>query len=92
MMERWVWIELSYVINSIVLFLVPESVFMQIIAIDPAREFYEFGLPFIKKAGVEHKIDFVESPALPVLDKLLQDVRTQTLLYDSISLPPSLHF
>ncbi|XP_027342009.1 probable caffeoyl-CoA O-methyltransferase At4g26220 [Abrus precatorius] len=45
----------------------------KIIALDPDREAYEIGLPFIKKAGVEHKIDFVESPALPVLDKLLED-------------------
>ena len=45
-----------------------------IIALDPDREAYEIGLPFIKKAGVEHKIDFIESPALPVLDKLIEDV------------------
>jgi len=41
---------------------------------DRDRKAYEIGLPFIKKAGVEHKIDFIESPALPVLDKLLEDV------------------
>ncbi|XP_020215562.1 probable caffeoyl-CoA O-methyltransferase At4g26220 isoform X2 [Cajanus cajan] len=45
----------------------------KIIAIDPDKKAYEIGLPFIKKAGVEHKIDFKESPALPVLDKLLED-------------------
>ncbi|KEH18483.1 putative methyltransferase [Medicago truncatula] len=45
----------------------------KIIALDPDRKAYEVGLPFIKKAGVEHKIDFTESPALPVLDKLLED-------------------
>ncbi|BAT72911.1 hypothetical protein VIGAN_01035600 [Vigna angularis var. angularis] len=45
----------------------------KIIALDPDREAYEIGLPFIKKAGVEHKIDFIQSPALPVLDKLLED-------------------
>ena len=39
------------------------------------RETYEqIGLPIIKKAGVEHKIDFIESQALPVLDKLLENV------------------
>ncbi|CAI0543745.1 unnamed protein product [Linum tenue] len=42
-----------------------------ITAIDPKAEWYEVGLPFIKKAGVEHKIDFVHSIALPVLDDLL---------------------
>ncbi|XP_020958666.1 caffeoyl-CoA O-methyltransferase 5-like isoform X2 [Arachis ipaensis] len=45
----------------------------KITAIDIDRKAYEVGLPFIKKAGVEHKIDFIESPALPILDKLLQD-------------------
>ncbi|XP_065851393.1 probable caffeoyl-CoA O-methyltransferase At4g26220 [Euphorbia lathyris] len=44
----------------------------QITAIDVNRETYEIGLPIIKKAGVEHKINFIESPALPVLDKLLE--------------------
>lgn len=47
---------------------------LQIIAIDMDRETYEIGLPVIKKAGVEHKIDFRESKALPILDQLLQDV------------------
>lgn len=47
---------------------------LQITAIDIDRKAYEVGLPVIKKAGVEHKIDFIESPALPILDKLLEDV------------------
>ena len=58
---------LFYVTNSIVCV-------VQVIALDPDREAYEIGLPFIKKAGIEHKIDFIQSPALPVLDKLLQEV------------------
>ncbi|RDX96965.1 putative caffeoyl-CoA O-methyltransferase At4g26220 [Mucuna pruriens] len=41
----------------------------KIIAMDPDRKAYEMGLPFIKKAGVEHKIDFIESPALPGSNK-----------------------
>ncbi|XP_068343518.1 probable caffeoyl-CoA O-methyltransferase At4g26220 [Pyrus communis] len=46
----------------------------KIVAIDVNRETYEqIGLPIIKKAGVEHKIDFIESQALPVLDKLLEN-------------------
>ncbi|WJX54170.1 caffeoyl-CoA O-methyltransferase [Trifolium repens] len=45
----------------------------KITAIDPDRKSYEMGLPFIKKAGVLHNIDYIESLALPVLDKLLQD-------------------
>ncbi|XP_026447096.1 probable caffeoyl-CoA O-methyltransferase At4g26220 isoform X2 [Papaver somniferum] len=43
------------------------------IAIDPDRSMFEVGLPFFKKAGVEHKVEFIESMALPVLDKLLED-------------------
>ncbi|KAG2238601.1 hypothetical protein Bca52824_092184 [Brassica carinata] len=43
----------------------------KVIAIDVNRSTYEIGLPVIKKAGVEHKIDFRESEALPVLDELL---------------------
>ncbi|KAK9275084.1 hypothetical protein L1049_022343 [Liquidambar formosana] len=45
----------------------------KIIAIDDNREAYEIGLLVIQKAGVQHKIDFIESQALPVLDKLLED-------------------
>jgi len=47
---------------------------VQITAIDIDRKAYDIGLPVIKKAGVEHKIDFIESAALPFLDKLLEDV------------------
>ncbi|XP_062088816.1 probable caffeoyl-CoA O-methyltransferase At4g26220 [Humulus lupulus] len=46
----------------------------KVTAIDVYRKPYdEIGLPIIKKAGVEHKIDFIESPAIHVLDTLLQD-------------------
>ncbi|KAG9456575.1 hypothetical protein H6P81_001083 [Aristolochia fimbriata] len=45
----------------------------KITAIDMDRQAYEIGLPMIRKAGVEHKIEFVESPALPVLQKLLEE-------------------
>ncbi|XP_028790043.1 probable caffeoyl-CoA O-methyltransferase At4g26220 [Neltuma alba] len=45
----------------------------KITAIDLNRESYEIGLPIIRKAGVEHKIDFIESEALPALDQLLKD-------------------
>ncbi|GAB4838726.1 hypothetical protein Ancab_028269 [Ancistrocladus abbreviatus] len=50
----------------------------KVIRIDIDRKAYEIGLPFIKKAGVEHKIEFIESPALPILDKLLEDVSIST--------------
>ncbi|PKU59577.1 putative caffeoyl-CoA O-methyltransferase [Dendrobium catenatum] len=52
---------------------------MQITAIDISREYYEIGLPFIKEAGVEHKIDFIESDAVPALDKLVHEVRHQLI-------------
>ncbi|PON42138.1 O-methyltransferase [Parasponia andersonii] len=45
----------------------------KIVAIDISRDDYEIGLPIIRKAGVEHKIDFTESEALPALDQLLED-------------------
>lgn len=49
---------------------------LQILAMDINRENYELGLPVIQKAGVAHKIDFREGPALPVLDELVKDVIT----------------
>ncbi|XP_065851568.1 probable caffeoyl-CoA O-methyltransferase At4g26220 [Euphorbia lathyris] len=45
----------------------------KITAIDIDRNNYEIGLPIIRNAGVEHKIDFVESEALPILDMLLKN-------------------
>lgn len=48
---------------------------MQITAIDPDRKAYEIGFPFVEKAGVAHKVNFIEAPALPILDQLLEDVR-----------------
>ncbi|CAI0628441.1 unnamed protein product [Linum tenue] len=44
----------------------------KITAIDTNHEFYEIGLPVIRKAGIGHKIEFIESEALPVLDELLK--------------------
>lgn len=41
---------------------------------DINRENYDLGLPIIEKAGVAHKIDFREGPALPVLDQMVEDV------------------
>lgn len=56
------------------------SFYHQILAMDVNRENYELGLPIIEKAGVAHKIDFREGPALPVLDQLVADV--SILLFD----------
>lgn len=41
---------------------------------DTNRENYELGLPIIQKAGVAHKIDFKEGPAMTVLDQMIQQV------------------
>ncbi|XP_026447434.1 probable caffeoyl-CoA O-methyltransferase At4g26220 [Papaver somniferum] len=50
----------------------------KITAIDVSRKAYDdIGLPIMQKAGVEHKIDFVESPALRVLDKLLENTENE---------------
>ncbi|CAN0928060.1 Probable caffeoyl-CoA O-methyltransferase At4g26220 [Linum grandiflorum] len=56
---------------SLLLTAISTSTKAKITAIDMERESYEIGLPFIREAGVEGKIDFVQSQALPVLDKLL---------------------
>ncbi|XP_011077954.1 probable caffeoyl-CoA O-methyltransferase At4g26220 [Sesamum indicum] len=45
----------------------------KITAIDVDRSAYEIGLPVIEKVGVKHKINFIESEALPILDQLLKD-------------------
>lgn len=44
------------------------------IAIDPDREAYETGLPFIKKAGVDHKIQFIASDAMSAIQNFLDNV------------------
>ncbi|XP_021737304.1 flavonoid 3',5'-methyltransferase-like [Chenopodium quinoa] len=43
----------------------------KVLAVDPDREAYEVGEPFIKKAGVDHKVDFVHGPAMPFLNDLI---------------------
>ncbi|XP_021746522.1 flavonoid 3',5'-methyltransferase-like [Chenopodium quinoa] len=43
----------------------------KVIAVDPDMEAYKVGLPAIKKAGVEHKIEFVEGNAMPFLNDLI---------------------
>ncbi|KAI4380376.1 hypothetical protein MLD38_006574 [Melastoma candidum] len=45
----------------------------KVTAIDLDRNAYAMGLPIIRKAGVEHKIDFIQSEALPALEELLQN-------------------
>ncbi|XP_015894357.1 flavonoid 3',5'-methyltransferase isoform X3 [Ziziphus jujuba] len=45
----------------------------KITAIDPDREAYEVGLPFIQKAGVQNKINFIQSDAISVLNDLIDN-------------------
>ncbi|XP_015696187.1 tricin synthase 2-like [Oryza brachyantha] len=45
----------------------------RVVAIDVSREYFDLGLPVIKKAGVAHKVDFREGPAMPILDELFAD-------------------
>eukprot|EP00253_Pinus_taeda_P002458 PITA_02458 len=45
----------------------------KIIALDINRENYDMRRRIIEKAGVAHKIDFREGPALPVLDEMLKN-------------------
>ncbi|XP_024008691.1 putative caffeoyl-CoA O-methyltransferase At1g67980 isoform X2 [Eutrema salsugineum] len=44
-----------------------------ITAIDIDKEAYEVGLEFIKNAGVDHKINFIQSDGLQALDKMLSE-------------------
>ncbi|KAK8943793.1 hypothetical protein KSP40_PGU002821 [Platanthera guangdongensis] len=50
-------------------------------AIDPNGSYYKIGLPIIQKAGVEDKIKFIESEALPILDKLIQEINEGELFH-----------
>ncbi|KAL0650366.1 hypothetical protein Bca4012_093057 [Brassica carinata] len=43
----------------------------RITAIDIDKEAYELGQEFIKNAGVDHKINFIQSDGLQALDKML---------------------
>ena len=49
---------------------------IQILAMDINRDNYEIGLPVIEKAGLAHKIEFREGPALPVLDQMIENTST----------------
>ncbi|KAF7851448.1 hypothetical protein BT93_L3876 [Corymbia citriodora subsp. variegata] len=49
----------------------------KIIAIDVDHEAYEMGLPVIKKAGVEHKVNFINAEALRALDDLIENLENE---------------
>ncbi|KAG2579617.1 hypothetical protein PVAP13_6NG264800 [Panicum virgatum] len=55
----------------------------RIVAIDVSREFFDLGRPVIEKAGVAHKVDFREGPALSVLADLLADAGNEGAFVDA---------
>lgn len=54
----------------------------KITAIDINRSAFEVGLPFMQEAGVAHKINFIESDAITVLDKMIQEIKGEEDLLD----------
>ncbi|WOL07145.1 hypothetical protein Cni_G15882 [Canna indica] len=56
----------------------------KILAIDVDRKSFELGLPVIQKAGVEHKIDFREGAALPILDELVKEEKNGGRRFDFV--------
>lgn len=48
----------------------------KVIALDISKEWYDIGAPVIQKAGVAHKIDFRDGPAMDSIEVLLQDVKS----------------
>ncbi|KAI8024053.1 Flavonoid 3',5'-methyltransferase [Camellia lanceoleosa] len=54
-----------------------KTVEIGVIAIDPSREAYEVGLPFIKKVGVEHKINYIQYDGMTVLNNLLTNEKQE---------------
>ncbi|GFP96419.1 flavonoid 3' 5'-methyltransferase, partial [Phtheirospermum japonicum] len=45
----------------------------KVIAIDPDKEAYETGLPYIEKAGVAHKVQFIDSNAMAAMKEFLDN-------------------
>uniref|UniRef100_A0A3Q7FZP7 caffeoyl-CoA O-methyltransferase n=1 Tax=Solanum lycopersicum TaxID=4081 RepID=A0A3Q7FZP7_SOLLC len=57
--------------------------FLLILAMDINRDNYETGLPVIEKAGLAHKTEFREGPALPVLDQMIETQVGGVIGYDN---------
>ncbi|CAL5339029.1 unnamed protein product [Camellia sinensis] len=45
---------------------------------------FEVGLPFIQKVGVEHKINFIDSDAISVLNEMLSNEGTLKMEFDFV--------
>ncbi|XP_060669216.1 putative caffeoyl-CoA O-methyltransferase At1g67980 isoform X2 [Ziziphus jujuba] len=54
----------------------------KITAIDIDREAYEVGLPFIRAAGVEHKINFIQSDGVAALNELINDMLNRCSIHN----------
>lgn len=65
------------------------SLDLQITGIDFDKDAYEMGLEFIKNAGVDHKITFIQSDVLQALDKMLsvRDPLHHSCFYNLYALP-----
>ncbi|KAA8529788.1 hypothetical protein F0562_034112 [Nyssa sinensis] len=55
----------------------------QIVAIDSNQEAYEIGLPFIQKAGVVHKINFIKLDAYSALNEMLSNGNNE-MMFDFV--------
>ena len=51
----------------------------QVTAIDPDKEAFEVGFPLMKKAGVDHKISFINSDASSALNDMLNNVSVEAM-------------
>ncbi|RLN42636.1 hypothetical protein C2845_PM01G35860 [Panicum miliaceum] len=49
----------------------------RVLAVDACREYFDLGRPVFERAGVAHKVDFLEGPAAAVLGELLADARNE---------------
>jgi predicted O-methyltransferase YrrM len=68
----------GYSLLTTALALLPDG---KVTAIDVDREAYEVGLPFIQKAGVEHKVDFIHGDALSALNDLIDGKHEESFDY-----------
>ncbi|KAF1867921.1 hypothetical protein Lal_00042435 [Lupinus albus] len=68
----------GYSLLATALALPPEG---KVIGIDMDREAYETGLPFIQKAGMEHKVNFMSGDALLLLNDLIHEKHEESFDY-----------
>jgi len=50
----------------------------KVVALDINDDYASIGKPFWKEAGVDHKIEFIQAPALETLQKLLDKGEAET--------------